>query len=232
MNSITDIVLNKLREAMSFIFPVLSNKIETLPSNIPDRMIEYPFVLRELYLEKGRILDVGCTSPYNILPLILADQGFDVYGMDLREFKIRHPNFTFVKGSIEKNRFPSSYFDGIIAVSTIEHIGLKGRYTAEQDTTGDRKAILEMIRIMKEDGIILLTVPFGKAKISGSSHRIYDSVKLRQLILGLNIVKKEFYFKNKSGFWGSCEESTAELIEESSTQEYALACLVLSKTAG
>lgn len=194
-------------------------------------MIEYPFVLRGLNLERGRVLDVGCTAPYNIIPLVLADRGLDVYGIDIRDFKVKHPNFTFVKGRIEKTNFPSSFFDRVIAVSTIEHIGLRGRYSSKQDLTGDRKAILEIIRILKDDGKLLFTVPFGKAKISGPSHRIYDGAKLRQLIRGLTIVKKEFYFKNKAGFWESCEESVAELIEESLTQEYALACLVLSKNS-
>jgi SAM-dependent methyltransferase len=222
-------LFNKLRYFLINYIPQLSTKIETLPSDIPDRMVEYPFVLRELNLEYGRVLDVGCTSPYNIIPLFMADQGLEVWGIDFREFKIRHPNFKFIKGDIRKTNFPDSYFDRIIAVSTIEHIGLKGRYSSATDLNGDRKAILEMSRILMKDGNILITVPFGIAKIVGASHRVYGGERLRELIDGLKIVKAEFYVKNRNGYWVSCEESEAELVDASLTKEYAVACLNLLK---
>jgi SAM-dependent methyltransferase len=230
MNTWSNIAFVKLREIVSRVFPQLSSRIETLsPQEIPDRMVEYPFVLRELNLENGRVLDVGSTSPYNIIPLVLADQGLEVWGIDVREFKISHPNFKFIKGDIRETDFPDSYFDQIIAISTIEHIGLRGRYSSTMDLNGDRKAILEMMRILKRGGNILITVPFGRAKIVATSHRIYDGTRLRKLFDGLKIVKAEFYVKNESGYWLLCEESKAEFTDASLTKEYAVACLNLSK---
>jgi SAM-dependent methyltransferase len=187
-------------------------------------MVEYPFVLRELNLKSGRVLDVGCTSPYNIIPLVLADQGLEVWGIDVRIFKIRHPNFKFIKGDIRKTSFPNSYFERIIAISTIEHIGLRGRYSTEQDLAGDRKAILEMTRILKKGGFILMTIPFGRAKIVDASHRVYDSERLQYLVKDLvSIDKREFYIKDKNGYWVLSEEKIAESAED------ALACLKLLK---
>jgi SAM-dependent methyltransferase len=229
MGTLNDITLNKLRVIMSTVFPQLSSRVETIASEIPDRMVEYPFVLRELNLKNGRILDVGPTSPYNIIPLILADKGFEVWGIDVREFKIRHPNFHFIKGDIRKTDFPDSYFDLITAISIIEHIGLKGRYSSTMDLNGDRKAILEMMRILKRGGNMLITVPFGRAKIVAASHRVYDGISLRKLFDGLKIVKAAFYVKSESGYWLLCEESKAELVDTSLTEEYAVACLNLSK---
>jgi SAM-dependent methyltransferase len=214
---------------MNTVFPRLSSRIETLGSEIPDRMVEYPFVLKELNLKSGRVLDVGCTSPYNIIPLVLANRGLEVWGIDVREFKIRQANFKFVKGDIRKTNFPDSYFDQIIAISTVEHIGLRGRYSSTMDLNGDKKAMLEMTRILKRRGNMLITVPFGRAKIVGASHRVYDRTRLRKLVNGLKIVKAEFYAKNENGYWLSCEESKAELTDASLTQEYAVACLDLSK---
>lgn len=230
MSTLSNITLTKLREIMSIVFPQLSSRIETLSQmGIPDRMVEYPFIFRELRPARGRVLDVGCTSPYNIIPLILADLGLYVYGIDVRDFKIRHHNFKFIKGNILKTSFPDSYFDWIIAVSTIEHIGLKGRYSSTMDLNNDRKAILEMMRILKRGGNILITVPFGRAKIVRAFHRVYDGKRLRKLVDGLKITKAEFYVKNKSGYWLLCEESKAELTDATLTEEYAIACLNLSK---
>lgn len=213
---------------MARAFPSLSSKIETLPSDIPDRMVEYAFVLRELG-ECRRVLDVGCTSPYNIIPLILADRGIEVHGIDIREFKINHPSFKFHRRDIRKTDFPDSYFDVIIAVSTVEHIGLRGRYSSQMDPDGSRKAILEIYRILRGGGYLFLTIPFGRAKVVGSSHRIYDTSGLRRLVQGFNIVKCEFYCKDPGGYWRLSTEEYATTIDAPPAKESAVACLKLSK---
>jgi SAM-dependent methyltransferase len=227
---VATVVLNNLRQLLASVFPTLSTRIESLPSEIPERMVEVPFVFRELAITEGTVLDVGCTSPYNTLPLLLAEIGFDVYGLDVREFKVRHRNFKFVKGDIRKTNFPDSYFDRVLAISSIEHVGLAGRYTAVQDDHGDRRAILEITRILKQGGRLLMTVPFGRAKIVGSSHRVYDAATLSSLLSGLEVVKKEFYVKDRSGYWIECRENVAASVDASPTREPAVCCLSLSKT--
>ncbi len=219
-----------LRRTMALVFPSLSTKIESLPSVIPERMVEYPFIFRELRLTSGRVLDVGCTSPYNIIPIILADKGLEVHGIDGREFRIHHPNFKFHRGDIRKTGFPDSYFDCVIAVSTIEHIGLVGRYDSHLDLEGDKDAIQEIYRILKVGGNLILTVPFGKAKIVMPFHRIYDGKGLQKLTAGLTILKKEFYIKNNNGYWVKSEEGEAETIDGSLTQENPVACMNLLKS--
>lgn len=228
----TDRFLLWLRRTLGIVFPSLSTRIEHLSSDIPDRMVEYPFVFRELKIASGKVLDVGCTSPYNILPLILADKGLEVHGIDGREFRVRHSNFKFHQEDIRKTSFPDSYFDCVIAISTIEHVGLAGRYEAHFDREGDKNAIREICRIMKDDGNLILTLPFGKAKIVRPFHRIYDRKGLQRLTAGLTILSKEFYIKNNDGYWVKCGEREAERIDATLTQESAVACLNLSKSKG
>ena len=225
---ILTILFEKLRCMLRNYVPQLSSQIEALPSDIPDRMVEYAFVLRELNATSGRVLDVGCTSPYNVIPLILADQNLEVWGIDVRRFKVRHPNFRFCLGDITHTTFPDSYFDRIIAVSTIEHIGLRGRYTSKGDSIGDRRAMLEIARILKKNGSVLVTVPFGRSKTADASHRVYDALKLRELVRGLVVSKEEYYVKDKSGYWLQCDSANAESIDASGG-EYPVACLKLLK---
>ncbi len=226
--SVSERLLSRLRSAMALVFPSLSARIESLPSAIPDRMVEYGFVLRELESGK-RLLDVGCTSPYNIIPIVLADQSWEVHGIDVREFRIHHPNFKFHLGDVRRTGFPDSYFDCVLAVSTVEHIGLRGRYSAAGDLEGDRTAILEIQRILRSGGNLLLTLPFGKPKIVGASHRIYDGKSLRMLVDGLTLMKGEFYVKGDDGYWLLCEEREAEKVEAPPAPDYAIACLKLLK---
>jgi len=97
---------------------------------VPDsRMIEYAFIIGKLsLLPKGKVLDVGCTARLNYLPVALASLGWEVWGIDLREFKFKHPNFHFVEGDIRKTGFPDNSFHAVYALSTLEYIGLSGRY--------------------------------------------------------------------------------------------------------
>ncbi len=146
-----------------------------------ERYVEYPFVLRNLDLTKGKILDVGCVGSF--FPLILVALGYEVYGIDVRQYPMKNPNFKFVAGDIRHTSFPKNYFDRITAVSTIEHVGLSQRYGSDEDPTGDRKAVEEMTRILKPNGKILMTIPYaGEAQIFRPFHRVYDRTALRQLL--------------------------------------------------
>ena len=75
-------------------------------------MIEYSFVIGKLVSrDKGKVLDVGCVARLNPLPATLASIGWEVYGIDMRQFKFRFPNFHFVPGDITSTDFPDGFFD-------------------------------------------------------------------------------------------------------------------------
>ncbi len=121
----------------------------------PDgRMIEYSFIIGKLgLLPKGKVLDVGCTARLNFLPAALASLRWEVWGIDAREFKLKHPNFQFVGEDIRHTSFPANFFDAIYAVSTLEHIGLSERYgTIDEDPEGDVKSVNEIRRILCKEG--------------------------------------------------------------------------------
>ena len=75
----------------------------------------------------------------------------------------------------------------VVFISTIEHIGMDNHlYTTdstkrESDQLAYLKAIEEFRRVLKKDGTLFLTVPFGRYK----NHRwfqIFDSKMLRNII--------------------------------------------------
>ncbi len=124
------------------------------------RVIEYSFAIQKLGSSQGgKLLDIGCTSRWNLLPATLVGLGWEVYGIDIRELKFRHPNFHFVCEDIRNTSFPDNFFDCVCAISTIEHIGLSGRFgVAKEDPKGDVKAIKEVERIIRPGGTFLVTV--------------------------------------------------------------------------
>jgi len=68
-------------------------------------------------------------------------------------------------------------------------VGLPTRYDSYKDLDGDKKAVKEMTRILKDNGKILITLPFGRRDVF-PEHRIYDSGSIDELFSGLKVVKK------------------------------------------
>jgi len=161
------------------------------------RVVEWPFVFRRLQVPFGaKILDFGCNE--SLLSIELASMGLNVIGIDLHNYKLKHPNFSFVKGDI-REQFKSEIFDAVIAISTIEHVGLGG-YGEAHFNEGDEIAVAEIYRILKKDGQLLLSVPFGR-KYQGKWYRVYDSSALSSLLSGFHIVLEEYYRRIDGNYW-------------------------------
>ncbi len=163
----------------------------------------------KLVMRKGKVLDVGCTDSSNMVPLTLASLGWKVHGIDNRQFKFQHPNFHFTQGDIRNAPFPDNFFDCVCAVSTIEHIGLKGRYGAtEADPEGDIEAVREIARVLVPGGTFLLTVPYGRGQLVKPLHRVYDKTGLRRLFSQWKI-EGEIYYTLEQGNWIVVPEEVA-----------------------
>jgi len=195
---------------------------------LPDgRVIEYSFIIGKLAsLEKGKVLDVGCAARLNYLPAALASIGWEVYGVDMRQFKFRFPNFHFVLGDVTRTDFPDCFFDAVCAVSVLEHIGLSGRYgISTQDPEGDVKALMEMKRILHGGGRLLVTLPYGKEKRQTTLNRVYNRDSLEELFSGWEIKDKVFYAQDNEGFWIPVAEEETERLDKN---KEALALLELA----
>lgn len=140
-----------------------------MDTTITDRHYEYPWVIENLPDIGSTILDVGCSG--SMLPFLLDALGHFVWGIDLRPAP--HARFTFAQDDICTNKFPDNEFEIITAVSTIEHI------------KDDFKAVDEIRRILKPDGVFLMTVPYGRFKET-RFHRVYDYARLEMLTHGLS----------------------------------------------
>ncbi|MCJ7805180.1 class I SAM-dependent methyltransferase [Patescibacteria group bacterium] len=188
----------------------------------PDaRIFEYSFVIGKLNsMKKGRVLDVGCSARQNFLPASLASIGWEVYGIDVREFKLRFPNFHFVLEDITNTHCPDNFFDVVCALSTLEHIGLGGRWgITSDDPDGDIKAVAQIKRILRPNGTFLVTVPYGRRRIVGSLHKVYDKFWLSQLFLNWKIKEEIYYVRNHEGYWEAVPEETAALVDNKSGEE-------------
>lgn len=171
-----------------------------VPKSVPlnERIVEYPFIHSNLGdVKQGEnIIDVGAGA--SRLPIELASRGFNIWTIDLNPhaFPRKHPCFTPTQGDIRRTGFKDNFFDKVIAVSTVEHIGLE---KGERDHEGDKKALREILRIIKPGGEVLVTVPFGRQAIAHLT-RIYDLPSLQELFSGFEIKRVE-YAMEREGNW-------------------------------
>ena len=210
-------------------------KAKHVPENVVhERSIEYPFVFMNIGEPPATILDIGCSG--SDFPIVLAAYSFNVYGTDIRDYHIKNPTFTFIKGDIMSTSFPDNFFDIITAISTIEHLGLAGRYEVKDDiTSADEIAIKEIKRIIKKNGRFIMTVPYGRFTIFKPWHKVYDDKNLKNLITDFSVLKEKYFIRNRNGCWIPATKETASnvvpyVFAKSGVvlaHHYALACLVL-----
>ncbi len=179
-----------------------------------DRFIECPFIARNLPAPPLNVLDVGCSTSF--FPLVLSGFGYKVTGLDLRDYAIlRHlqfDNFTFTKGDICNAPFPDNSFEVVTLISTLEHIGVGGRYGIESCDDADKQGMGEVRRLLKQGGAALITIPAGMSAILKPYQRVYDSQRISYISEGFDIVAKEYYIQDSDGDWLRTDESTVDSV--------------------
>lgn len=176
-----------------------------------ERIVEIPLILRSIPRKKSKILDIGCR--YSLLPIQLSSMGHKVYGIDIYPYQRKHPNLHFLKGDFLEAHLKNNFFDVVISLSTIEHIGL-GFYKEKLNNEGDRDAVEKVKRILKPKGTFLLTVPFGKPTDS-NWYRVYNRKRIVNLLEGFKIFAWEV-FAERQGNWMPFSITKAEKMDSSS----------------
>lgn len=208
-----------------------------VPVNLSgDRDIEWSWVTAQMPLGPGEALDFGPGGSY--LGLISAQRGFNVTAVDIEpvQWPYIHPQLHFVQGDILKLPLPKEHFDLVINCSTVEHVGLVGRYGVTEDRPdGDLEAMAHLRELMKPGGVMLLTIPVGQDAIFVPLCRVYGKQRLPRLLEGYVVEKEEFWVKNQENCWVKCDKETALSFKASAgswdplQNVYALGCFVLRK---
>lgn len=128
--------------------------------------------------ELSKILDIGCGSGNHLLSL--AEQGFEVYGLDSSKEAINLAEERFEKAGLTAKLqvgsmhnllpFSDDFFDGIISLRTLNH----GNYNQIKRT------VQETRRVLKQGGLTFITslmIP-GRKKWSGKTTLNTMSVRM------------------------------------------------------
>lgn len=156
-----------------------------------------PLWFRQHYIERrieaenvprgAKVLDVGC-GPGELV-LSLAKRGYDIWAVDispamvekarmLLQANCRQLSDRISVGDVEDLTFEDNFFDVVVAAGVIEY---------QRD---DEKSLLEMKRVVKPGGYIILNVTNKYAYINVLDGLYRWLKKQRQTKAGLNFVKQ------------------------------------------
>lgn len=207
-----------------------------LPNLAGDRDIEWSWVSSQMPSGSGEALDFGPGSSF--LGLVAAQRGFKVTAVDIEpvQWYYMHTGLQFIHGDILKLSLPAKHFDLVINCSTVEHVGLAGRYSViENNPDGDLEAMARLRELMKPSGVMLLTIPVGQDVVSPPLHRVYGAERLPRLLEGYKLEKEAFWVKDSQNRWVLAEKETALNFKAEAgswnplKNVYALGCFVLRR---
>jgi SAM-dependent methyltransferase len=207
------------------------------PINIwGERNVEWAFLSTEMPSGPGEAIEFGCEQGY--MSLLAAQKGFHVVANDLEEqsFTWQHPNVEFCQGDFLKLDLPRNHFDIAINCSSVEHVGVAGRYgiTVDQDE-GDLQVMKGLADILKPGGLLLMTAPCGRDAVMAPWCRVYGAQRLPRLLVPFRVAKENYWVKDAKNRWATSTREAALDFQpvynplDSHGCAYALGCFVLQK---
>ncbi len=228
-------------------------KKDLLPANfgigIDERVVEYPWMLSHINKEPAKLLDAG--SALNFEAILshekIKNKKTTIVTLNPEANCFWHLGISYIFDDLRNLPFTSDYFDVITSISTIEHIGMDNTeiYTSnskykENKTEDYLIAINELKRVLKPNGKLLITVPFGKYHNFGFFQQ-FDKSMINKIISTFGTDKCQItFYKYTNNGWQICAEepsSTAEYITSDRAKKdsslpaaaSAIACILITK---
>jgi hypothetical protein len=204
----TEQIINVINSDLSFI-----NK--TLPSNygygLDERIVEYPWIFSKIAEGKLKILDAGSTFNFNFIVnhRLFQDKILLIYTFNPEVDCFHHKRISYIFGDLRDIILKDDQFDIVVSQSTIEHIGMNNsiyghHFTAETNKNYEYiKVIIELIRVLKSSGHLLLTFPYGQYE-NHSFFQQFDHEMLsgiQEILKPLGIINETIFFKYSNDGW-------------------------------
>jgi SAM-dependent methyltransferase len=154
--------------------------------NANERIVEIPWLFAQH--PQGRVLDAGSSLNHReyldrILPVVE-----ELHIVTLAFEGVAHPdrNISYVYADLRELPYRDGFFDTVLTVSTIEHVGMDnrgyggGERAVEPEREAER-AVAELRRVVRDGGRLLLTVPYGEKEDHGT-FRQFDRKGMERLV--------------------------------------------------
>lgn len=135
---------------------------------LDERIIEYSWLLSQLELRPRRLFDAGSALNFELILKRLHELGRNVTIMTLEPEQQAYWKLkvSYQYGDLRQTPFQDEWFDEIVSVSTLEHIGFDNTFygsNAKPESGNYIQAVNELWRILKPNGVLYITLPYGEA---------------------------------------------------------------------
>ncbi len=209
----------------------LFRTMKPLPGNFgygfDERVVEYPWTISRLSEGAGKLLDAG--SVFNYREIVehpkISKKHFTVMTLAPETHAFWQKGISYHYGDLRELPFRDEWFDEVISLSTLGHIGMDNRMYTRETSHGEigleaGKAVGELIRVLRPGGRFLASVVFGRHQLidwkDGSPFaEQFDSALLESLLAafsGCGRVAAYFYKYDEKG-WNVCREEDCRDLE-------------------
>lgn len=185
---------------------------------IDERIIEYKWLFNEIKKSsQKKILDAGSTLNFKyILEKIYKNNKIYIKTLYPENKNFPELGISYIYGDLRENFFSENYFDTIVCISTLEHVGLNNNLYSNHKINNNNnknninlddylKVIDQFKKILKHNGILFLTIPFGK-KMTLEHLQQFDEEGIKRIINQFNPSKLDLKFAQyKNYIWSECK---------------------------
>jgi hypothetical protein len=207
---------------------ILSFRNKEIPSNygyrLDERVVEYAWVFANLSKEKKNLLDAGGVFNYDFIvnQELIKNKELHILTYEPEAEHFPKNRISYLFADLRNIPIKDNFYDEIACISTIEHIDMDNSiYGWNEDNkviSVEKKsyeyliAVQEMIRVLKEGGLFLLTFPFGKFENHGFFQQL-DTEMVGRIIeyMEKNGQVEQYFFKYENNQWNT---STQDLCKD------------------
>lgn len=175
------------------LMPMLADKTEKTP-------IEPIYFYQDVW-GASKVFDINPKEHVDIASSVktmaVIAQKIPVKFVDIRPPDVMVKEMEYVRGSITQLPFKKSSLESLSSLCVIEHIGL-GRYGDDIDPLGTEKAALEMQRVVKKNGNILISAPVDSDNfVYFNAHRAFTRKYILSLFQSCRLVEERYIYDSK-----------------------------------
>ncbi len=176
--------------------------------------IDEHYFLMDLYMAKAVIknssqkhYDIGSRIDGFIAHLLV---NMNVTMIDVRPLEFETDGLNFIQGNASHLPMEDESIESLSSLHALEHFGL-GRYGDPIDSDAWKKALNEMMRVLKKGGILYLAVPVANSDILYfNAHRVFNPMTIIKQVPQADLLEFRYISNMK----------ISDVIEDIEAEEY------------